>query len=109
VGHASLTASSFQNPHPNVPSLGRQVGNTLAVFGAFDWNDQRQRDRWMRIIMIILPIVWGLLGTIISSPLALVLLAGILNAVFLMGVAVATLYLTHAQTDPRTKDGTVSW
>jgi hypothetical protein len=73
------------------------------------WNDQTQRDRWMRIIMIILPIVWGLLGTIISSPLALVLLAGILNAVFLMGVAVATLYLTHAQTDPRTKDGTVSW
>jgi hypothetical protein len=79
------------------------------VFGAFDWNDQRQRDRWMRIIMIILPIVWGLLGTIISSPLALVLLASSLNAVFLMGVAVATLYLTHAQTDPRTKDGTVSW
>jgi FtsH-binding integral membrane protein len=73
------------------------------VFGAFDWNDQRQRDRWMRINMIILPIVWGLLGTIISSPLALVLLAGILNAVFLMGVAVATLYLTQAQTDPRTK------
>jgi len=43
----------------NVPSLGRQVGNTLAVFGAFDWDNQKQRDRWMRGIMIILPIVWG--------------------------------------------------
>jgi hypothetical protein len=35
----------------------------------------------------------------------LVVLAGILNAVYLMGVAVATLYLSHAQTDPRTKGG----
>ena len=77
----------------------------MAVFGAFDWNDQVQRDRWMRVIMIILPIVWGLLGTIISSPPAVVLLAGILNAIFLMGVAVATLYLSRTQTDPRTKDG----
>ena len=96
----------FKTIIANVPSLGRQVGNTLAVFGAFDWNDQGQRDRWMRVIMIVLPITWGLLGTIVSSPLALVILAGILNAVFLMGVAVATVYLSHTQTDPRTKDGT---
>jgi Mannitol dehydrogenase Rossmann domain len=103
---AGAGVALFKTIIGNVPSLGRQVGNTLAVFGAFDWNDQKQRDRWMRVIMIVLPIVWGLLGTIVSSPLALVILAGILNAVFLMGVAVATLYLTHAQTDPRTKDGT---
>lgn len=96
----------FKTIIANVPSLGRQVGNTLAVFGAFDWHNQHQRDRWMRVIMVILPIVWGLLGTIVSSPLALVILAGILNAIYLMGVAVSTLYLTHAQTDPRTKDGT---
>ena len=97
----------FKTIIANVPSLGRQVGNTLAVFGAFDWADQKQRDRWMRVIMVVLPIVWGLLGTIVSSPLVLVILAGILNAVFLMGVAVATLYLSHMQTDPRTKDGPV--
>ncbi len=103
---AGAGVALFKTIIANVPSLGRQVGNTLAVFGAFDWSDQKQRDRWMRVIMIVLPIVWGLLGTIVSSPLALVLLAGILNAIYLMGVAVATLYLTHAQTDPRTKDGT---
>jgi Mn2+/Fe2+ NRAMP family transporter len=95
----------FKTIIANVPSLGRQVGNTLAVFGAFDWNNQKQRDRWMRVIMIVLPIVWGLFGTIVSSPLALVVLAGILNAVFLMGVAAATIYLSHRQTDPLVKDG----
>jgi Mn2+/Fe2+ NRAMP family transporter len=102
---AGAGVALFKTIIANVPSLGRQVGNTLAVFGAFDWHDQHQRDRWMRVIMIVLPIVWGLFGTIISSPLALVILAGILNAVYLMGVAVATVYLSRAQTDPRTKDG----
>ncbi|WP_245580293.1 Nramp family divalent metal transporter [Arthrobacter castelli] len=95
----------FKTIIANVPSLGRQVGNTLAVFGAYDWSNQRQRDRWMRSIMIILPLVWGLFGTIVSSPLALVVLAGILNAVYLMGVAAATVYLSHRQTDPLVKDG----
>ncbi|MBM6621788.1 Nramp family divalent metal transporter [Micrococcaceae bacterium RIT802] len=97
----------FKTIIANVPSLGRQVGNTLAVFGAFDWDNQVQRDRWMRVIMVVLPIVWGLFGTVVSSPLALVVLAGILNAVFLMGVAAATIYLSHRQTDPLVKDGKV--
>ncbi|WP_417215338.1 Nramp family divalent metal transporter [Arthrobacter sp.] len=95
----------FKTIIANVPSLGRQVGNILAVFGAFDWDNQVQRDRWMRVIMVVLPIVWGLFGTVVSSPLALVVLAGILNAVFLMGVAAATIYLSHRQTDPLVKDG----
>lgn len=104
---AGAGVALFKTIIANVPSLGRQVGNTLAVFGAFDWNDQQKRDRWMRVIMIVLPVVWGLFGTVVSSPLALVILAGILNAVFLMGVAVATLYLSRTQTDPRVKDGSL--
>ncbi|ASK67027.1 manganese transporter NRAMP [Brachybacterium avium] len=95
----------FKTIIANVPSLGRQVGHTLAIFGAYDWNDQQVRIRWQRIIMIILPIVWGVLGTAISSPLALVIIAGILNAVYLIGVAAATLYLSYTQTDPRIRDG----
>lgn len=97
----------FKTIIANVPSLGRQVGNTLAVLGAFDWSDAAVRNRWMRVIMIVLPVVWGVLGVAISSPLALVVLAGILNAVFLIGVAISTLYLSHTQTDPRVKDGPV--
>lgn len=97
----------FKTIIANVPSLGRQVGNTLAVLGAFNWSDAAVRNRWMRVIMIVLPVVWGVLGVAISSPLALVVLAGILNAVFLIGVAISTLYLSHTQTDPRVKDGPV--
>ncbi len=40
-----------------------------------------------------------------NSPLALVILGGILNALYLLVVAVATLYLSFRETDPRIKDG----
>lgn len=95
----------FKTIIANVPSLGRQVANTLSVFGAFDWTDRHARDRWMRVIMIVLPLTWGLLAVVVNSPLILVIIAGILNAMFLMGVAVSTLYLSHTETDPRVKDG----
>jgi hypothetical protein len=95
----------FKTILANVPSLSRISGQTLAVFGAYDWNDQVARDRWQRVIMIVLPMCWGLLGTIASSPLLLVIIAGILNAVYLIGAAIATVYLARTQTDPRIRDG----
>ncbi len=55
--------------------------------------------------MVVLPIAWGTLGTVVSSPFALAIFTGILNAIFLMGVAISTIYLTRTQTDPRVKDG----
>lgn len=97
----------FKTILANVPSLGRQVANTLAVFGAFTWTDKAVRDKWMKIIMVVLPITWGMLAVAVSSPLELVIIAGILNALFLMGVAVSTLYLSKTETDPRVKDGPV--
>jgi hypothetical protein len=95
----------FKTIEANVPSLSRQTANSLAVFGAFRWSDQRARDRWMRILMIGMPIIWGLLGVAVKSPLTLVIIGGILNAFYLMAVAVAALYLSFSETDPRIKDG----
>jgi Mn2+/Fe2+ NRAMP family transporter len=97
----------FKTIVANVPSLSRQTANSLAVFGVFDWKDMLARDRWMRILMIGQPIIWGILGVAVKSPLFLVLLGGILNAFYLMAVSVATLYLSFTQTDPRIKDGAV--
>ena len=55
--------------------------------------------------MIILPITWGALAVVVQSPLALVIIAGILNALFLIGVAICTLYLSRYEADPRVKGG----
>jgi len=56
--------------------------------------------------MIIFPLLWAGAVTIFQSPLVLVLLGGTLNAVYLMIVAISTLYLAKTDTDPRIKDGT---
>lgn len=89
----------------NVPSLSRQTAAALSIFGAFDWKNMASRDKMMRFLMIFLPLIWGLLGVVVKSPLQLVIIGGILNALYLMAVSVATLYLSHTQTDPRIKDG----
>lgn len=89
----------------NTPSLSRQIANGVAIFGAFNWHDMQARDTWMRATMIILPLTWGLLAVVVRSPLALVIIGGILNALYLIAVAIATLYLSYTQTDERIKDG----
>lgn len=95
----------FKTVLANVPSLSRQVANTLSAFGAFDWTNMEKRDKWMRWIMVIMPITWAILAVLAASPLELVLIAGVLNALFLIGVAICTIYLNHKETDPRVKDG----
>ena len=97
----------FKTIIANVPSLSRQVVNAVAVFGIFDWSDAPTRGKWMRGMMIFLPIIWGILGVIVKSPLALVIIGGVLNALYLMAVSVATLYLSFKETDPRIKDGSL--
>lgn len=94
----------FKTILANAPGFARQVTNTLAVFGVFSWNDPQKRDRWMRALVIILPVIWGLFAIIFRAPLAAVIIAGIGNAIFLMAVVIATLYLNRTETDPRIKD-----
>ncbi|TRW44801.1 Nramp family divalent metal transporter [Georgenia yuyongxinii] len=89
----------------NVPGFARQVSNTLAIFGAFDWNNVEVRNKWLRVLMIALPIVWGAFYLFVQSPVAMIIIAGIGNAVYLMAIVVAVWYLGRTQTDPRVKDG----
>ena len=90
----------------NVPTFARQTGASLAVFNVYDWKDHKKRNKVMRILMVVFPLLWASAVTIFQSPLFLVLLGGTLNAVYLMIVAVSTLYLAKTDTDPRIKDGT---
>ena len=81
------------------------MANALAVFNVFKWTDKRRRNRWMRLLMIILPLGWAIIGVAVSAPLVLVLFGGVLNAIYLIGVAISTVYLSLSQTDPRVKGG----
>ncbi|MGV0791636.1 Nramp family divalent metal transporter [Mycolicibacterium sp. XJ1819] len=103
LGFAALAL--YKTILANVPSLSRQVANALAVFNVFDWTDSKARDRWLRILMVVQPILWGGLGVVAASPLALVVLGGILNALYLVAVSIACVYLSFKETDPRIRDG----
>jgi hypothetical protein len=57
--------------------------------------------------MVGLPIVWGAFALAIKVPLTMVLIAGVINAFWLMAIVVAVIYLGRTQTDPRLRDGKV--
>ncbi|WP_282004954.1 hypothetical protein [Propioniciclava sinopodophylli] len=40
-----------------------------------------------------MPVFWGLLAVVFASPLTMVIIGGILNALYLMAVAVCAIYL----------------
>ncbi|MFU8946465.1 Nramp family divalent metal transporter [Mycetocola zhadangensis] len=95
----------FKTVLANTPGFARQMTNTLAVFGAFRWDDPKARNRWIRSFMVGLPIVWGAFALAIKAPLAMVLIAGVINAFWLMAIVIAVVYLHRTQTDPRLRDG----
>lgn len=95
----------FKTVLANTPGFARQMSNTLAVFGAFDWTDPVSRNRWLRAFMIILPLVWGAFAYGMKAPLTMVLIAGVINAFWLMAIVIAVIYLHRTQTDPRLRDG----
>lgn len=98
----------FKTILANAPGFARQVSNTLAVFNVFDWNDVEKRNKWMRALVFILPVVWGIMGFAVKNPLQLVIIAGIGNAVYLMAIVVATFYLRKTETDKRIL-GSTGW
>lgn len=95
----------FKTVLANTPGFARQMTNTLAVFGAFRWEDPKARNRWIRSFMVALPIIWGAFALAIKAPLAMVLIAGVINAFWLMAIVIAVVYLHRTQTDPRLRDG----
>lgn len=91
----------------NVPSLARSTAASLSVFKLFEWTDQPKRDRVMRSLMVLFPLLWAGAVTVFQSPFFLVILGGTLNAIYLMIVAISTVYLSATQTDKRIRDGMV--
>lgn len=97
----------FKTVLANTPGFARQMTNTLAVFGLFDWSNVNSRNKWWRGFMIALPIIWGGFAYGLKAPLAMVLTAGVINAIWLMAVVVGVVYLSRKETDPRLHDGFV--
>jgi len=92
----------------SVPSHSRMYANLLSTVGVFDWKDARTRMRWVRGFGIALPIVWGLASLLMSQPVLMVQIGGVMTGIFLLAVLVATWYLRRTETDRRLHGGTAA-
>jgi Mn2+/Fe2+ NRAMP family transporter len=88
-----------------VPSWARSWANALSIVGLYDWTDAKRRDRWMRVFIVALPLVWLLTYLWISSPFIMILIGGVAGGIFLAAVAVAAWYLRSRYVEPELRGG----
>ena len=84
-----------------VPSWSRMYTDLFATLGALDWHDPAARQRWIRVLTVVQPLLWGTAYLFISSPVIMVQIGGVMTGVFLPAVVVATWYLRRTEVDPR--------
>lgn len=88
-----------------VPSWSRSWANALSIVGVYDWTDAQRRNRWMRVFIVALPVVWLLTYLWISSPFVMILVGGVAGGIFLAAVAVAAWYLRSRYVEPELRGG----
>ncbi|QDB80546.1 divalent metal cation transporter [Georgenia sp. 311] len=88
-----------------VPSWARSWANALSILGVFDWADADRRNRWMRVFIVALPLLWLLTYLWISSPFVMILIGGVAGGIFLAAVAVAAWYLRARYVQPELRGG----
>ena len=89
----------------SLPSWSRMYTNLLATVGVLDWNDTASRMRWIRGFTVALPVIWGAAYLLISAPVWMVQVGGIMTGIFLLAVVAAVWYLRHTETDHRLHGG----
>ncbi|WP_309130619.1 Nramp family divalent metal transporter [Brevibacterium sp.] len=88
-----------------IPSHARMWTNFLANTGVLDWKDPSARNRWLRFFTVLLPVLWGILFLVVSSPVVMITIGGIATGIFLLAVVIGTWYLRRTETDDRVKGG----
>jgi Mn2+/Fe2+ NRAMP family transporter len=84
-----------------VPSWARMYTNLLATLGVLDWQDAAARQRWIRLFTVVQPILWGVIYLVLSEPVIMVQIGGVMTGLFLPAVVVATWYLRGQEVDRR--------
>lgn len=89
----------------SIPSWSRMYVNVLGALGVVNWDDAEARNRWIRGFIVGLPIVWGGAYLLISSPVLMVQIGGVVTGIFLLAVVAAVWYLRRSEVDPRLHGG----
>ncbi|AXK37059.1 divalent metal cation transporter [Streptomyces armeniacus] len=84
-----------------VAAVPRLWTNTLGLMGVIDWTNLAVRTRWLRIFTVLLPAVWAAMYLYVQSPLLLLKIGAIGNAIFLLAVLIAVWHLRTTEVDRR--------
>lgn len=90
-----------------IPSWSRMYVNVLATLGLVDWDNPATRQKWIRGFIVGLPLIWGTAFLVISSPVVMVQIGGVMTGIFLLAVVVAMWWLRQAEVDSRLYGGKV--
>jgi Mn2+/Fe2+ NRAMP family transporter len=88
-----------------LPSWSRMYVNVLSTLGLVDWSNPVTRQKWIRGFIVALPVVWGTAFLLISSPVVMVQIGGVVTGIFLLAVVVAMWWLRQAEVDSRLHGG----
>jgi len=86
-------------------AIPRLWTNTLGILGIIDFYDMKQRNRLIRILTVVMPIILAATFLGIQAPLAMVTIGGIGGAVFLVAVVIAVWKLRYTGVPKKLRGG----
>jgi Mn2+/Fe2+ NRAMP family transporter len=100
IGAVTVLGSTLIASTASVPRLW---ANTLGLLGVIDWNDVAARQKAIRIMTVVFPIIWAIGFLLIQSPVVMVQIGGIASGVFLVAVVIAVWSLRSSEVPARFK------
>lgn len=98
VGAIAVLGSTFIASTASVPRLWT---HTLGLCGVIDWSDVRRRERVIRALTIVFPVLWAIGFLVIQSPVLMVQIGGVASGIFLVAVVIAVWSLRSREVEPR--------
>lgn len=85
----------------------RMLADWLAVAGVYHRADQEKRRFWVTLFSMVFPIFITAAYLFFRSPVAMVAISGVLQAIMLPLIGIAVMYFAYRRTDERIRGGAV--
>lgn len=85
----------------------RMLTDWFGVFGLYDRSDDEKRRLGIAILCVIFPVISTASYLYLESPVRMVMISGVMQALMLPLIGIAVMYFAYKKTDRRLRGGTV--
>jgi hypothetical protein len=85
----------FSTYFVTIAGMSRMLADAIGVLGLASYEDPRLRQRMIRTISIILPLLYALLYIVWAAPVMMVIIGGLMQTVLLPAIGWAALYYSR--------------